>query len=78
LPIVVAVVAANLTSGGMGEVGLPTLAHEHCGAGGHGVLLVCPMRFWRRRPGRRRVGVALEQDRDAAPTASPATHPVRG
>jgi predicted MFS family arabinose efflux permease len=39
--IIVVVIAANLTSGGMGEVALPALAHAHWGAGGYGVLLVC-------------------------------------
>jgi MFS family permease len=39
--IIVVVIAANLTSGGMGEVALPALAHAHWGAGGYGALLVC-------------------------------------
>jgi predicted MFS family arabinose efflux permease len=39
--IIVVVIAANLTSGGMGEVALPALAHAHWGAGGYGILLVC-------------------------------------
>jgi len=34
-------IAANLTSGGLGEVALPALAHAHWGAGGYGALLAC-------------------------------------
>jgi hypothetical protein len=39
LPIIMVVIAAALTSGGMGEVAPPTVAHVHWGAGGYGVLL---------------------------------------
>jgi hypothetical protein len=41
LPIVVVVIAENLTSGGMGEVALLALVHAHWGAGGYGALLAC-------------------------------------
>jgi len=34
-------IAANLASGGLGEVALPALAHKHWGAGGYGALLAC-------------------------------------
>jgi MFS family permease len=34
-------IAANLATGGLGEVALPALAHEHWGAGGYGALLAC-------------------------------------
>jgi Major Facilitator Superfamily len=39
--ILVVVVAANLASGGMGDVALPTLAHASFGAAGYGALLAC-------------------------------------
>jgi len=39
--ILVVVVAANLASGGMGDVALPALAHAKYGAGGYGALLAC-------------------------------------
>jgi MFS family permease len=39
--ILVVVVAANLASGGMGEVALPALAHAGFGAAGYGALLAC-------------------------------------
>ncbi len=39
--ILVVVIAANLASGGMGDVALPALAHAKYGAGGYGVLLAC-------------------------------------
>ena len=39
--IVIAAFAANLAIGGMSGVALPTLAHEHFGAGGYGALLAC-------------------------------------
>ena len=35
------VIAANLASGGMGEVALPALAHASYGAAGYGALLAC-------------------------------------
>jgi MFS family permease len=34
-------IAANLATGGLGEVALPALAHKHWGAGGYGALLAC-------------------------------------
>ena len=34
-------IAANLATGGLGEVALPALAHAHWGAGGYGALLAC-------------------------------------
>jgi hypothetical protein len=34
-------VVANLTSGGMGDVALPALAHARFGAAGYGALLAC-------------------------------------
>jgi hypothetical protein len=39
--ILVIAVAANLTSGGMGDVALPALAHARFGAAGYGALLAC-------------------------------------
>jgi MFS family permease len=39
--ILVVVVAANLASGGLGEVALPFLAHAEYGAAGYGALLAC-------------------------------------
>ena len=39
--ILVVVVAANLASGGMGDVALPSLAHASFGAAGYGALLAC-------------------------------------
>jgi MFS family permease len=39
--ILITTVAANLASGGMGEVALPSLVHSHWGAGGYGTLLAC-------------------------------------
>jgi hypothetical protein len=39
--ILVVVVAANLASGGMGDVALPSLAHARFGAAGYGALLAC-------------------------------------
>ena len=39
--ILVVVIAANLASGGMGEVALPALAHARFGAAGYGALLAC-------------------------------------
>jgi hypothetical protein len=39
--ILVVVIAANLASGGMGEVALPALAHARYGAAGYGALLAC-------------------------------------
>jgi Major Facilitator Superfamily len=39
--ILVVVVAANLASGGMGDVALPALAHARFGAAGYGALLAC-------------------------------------
>ncbi|HEY7430566.1 MAG TPA: MFS transporter [Streptosporangiaceae bacterium] len=39
--ILVVVVAANLASGGMGDVALPALAHASYGAAGYGALLAC-------------------------------------
>ncbi len=39
--ILVVVIAANLASGGMGDVALPALAHAKYGAGGYGALLAC-------------------------------------
>jgi MFS family permease len=39
--LLVVVIAANLSSGGMGEVALPALAHARFGAAGYGALLAC-------------------------------------
>ena len=39
--ILVVVIAANLASGGMGDVALPALAHASFGAAGYGALLAC-------------------------------------
>jgi Major Facilitator Superfamily len=39
--ILVVVIAANLTGGGMGEVALPSLAHAKFGAAGYGAWLAC-------------------------------------
>jgi MFS family permease len=39
--ILVVVIAANLASGGIGEVALPSLAHAKFGAAGYGALLAC-------------------------------------
>jgi MFS family permease len=39
--VVIAAFAANLAIGGMSGVALPTLAHEHFGAGGYAALLAC-------------------------------------
>ncbi len=39
--ILVVVVAANLASGGMSDVALPSLAHASFGAAGYGALLAC-------------------------------------
>ena len=39
--ILVVVIAANLSSGGMGDVALPSLAHARFGAAGYGALLAC-------------------------------------
>ncbi len=39
--ILVVVIAANLASGGMGDVALPALAHARFGAAGYGALLAC-------------------------------------
>ena len=39
--ILVVVIAANLSSGGMGDVALPSLAHASFGAAGYGALLAC-------------------------------------
>jgi MFS family permease len=39
--ILIVVIAANLASGGMGEVALPSLAHASFGAAGYGALLAC-------------------------------------
>jgi hypothetical protein len=39
--ILVVVIAANLASGGMGDVALPALAHAKFGAAGYGALLAC-------------------------------------
>ena len=39
--ILVVVIAANLASGGMGDVALPSLAHARFGAAGYGALLTC-------------------------------------
>jgi MFS family permease len=39
--ILLVVVSANLASGGMGEVALPSLAHASYGAAGYGALLAC-------------------------------------
>jgi predicted MFS family arabinose efflux permease len=39
--VLVVVIAANLASGGMGDVALPALAHAKFGAAGYGALLAC-------------------------------------
>ena len=39
--ILVVVIAANLASGGMSDVALPSLAHASFGAVGYGALLAC-------------------------------------
>ena len=39
--ILVVVIAANLASGGMSDVALPSLAHASFGAAGYGALLAC-------------------------------------
>jgi Major Facilitator Superfamily len=39
--ILAVVIAANLASGGMGDVALPSLAHASFGAAGYGALLAC-------------------------------------
>jgi predicted MFS family arabinose efflux permease len=39
--ILLVVIAANLASGGMGDVALPALAHASYGAAGYGALLAC-------------------------------------
>lgn len=39
--ILVVVIAANLASGGMSDVALPSLAHAKFGAAGYGALLAC-------------------------------------
>ena len=39
--ILVVVIAANLSGGGMGDVALPSLAHARFGAAGYGALLAC-------------------------------------
>ena len=39
--ILVVVIAANLASGGMSDVALPSLAHARFGAAGYGALLAC-------------------------------------
>jgi predicted MFS family arabinose efflux permease len=39
--LLVVVIAANLASGGMGEIALPALAHAKFGAAGYGALLAC-------------------------------------
>jgi hypothetical protein len=39
--IMIVAIAANLASGGLGQVALPALAHAHWGAGGYGALLAC-------------------------------------
>jgi MFS transporter len=39
--IMVVVIAANLSGGGVGEVALPALAHARWGASGYGALLAC-------------------------------------
>jgi hypothetical protein len=39
--LLVVVIAANLASGGMGEVAMPALAHARYGAAGYGALLAC-------------------------------------
>lgn len=39
--IMMIAVAANLATGGLGEVALPALAHAHWGAEGYGALLAC-------------------------------------
>ena len=39
--LLVVVIAANLASGGMGDVALPSLAHDRFGAAGYGALLAC-------------------------------------
>jgi MFS family permease len=39
--ILVVVIAANLASGGLSEVALPSLAHDKWGAAGYGALLAC-------------------------------------
>jgi MFS family permease len=39
--ILIVVIAANLASGGMGDVALPSLAHARFGAAGYGALLAC-------------------------------------
>jgi hypothetical protein len=39
--LLVVAVVANLTSGGMGDVALPALAHARFGAAGYGALLAC-------------------------------------
>ncbi len=39
--LLIVVIAANLASGGMGDVALPSLAHASFGAAGYGALLAC-------------------------------------
>ncbi len=39
--LLLVVIAANLASGGMGDVALPSLAHARFGAAGYGALLAC-------------------------------------
>ena len=39
--ILLVVIAANLAGGGLGEVALPSLAHDRFGAAGYGALLAC-------------------------------------
>jgi hypothetical protein len=39
--LLIVVIAANLASGGMGDVALPSLAHARFGAAGYGALLAC-------------------------------------
>jgi MFS family permease len=39
--MVMVVIVANLTSGGLGDVALPALAHARYGAAGYGALLAC-------------------------------------
>jgi MFS family permease len=39
--MVMVVIVANLTSGGLGDVALPSLAHARYGAAGYGALLAC-------------------------------------
>lgn len=39
--ILVTALASNLASGGLGEVALPSLAHDRFGASGYGVMLAC-------------------------------------